>query len=353
MFIRTNRTQFELDGQPFPVNGANCYYASHRSGPMMNAALQVMTECGFNVLRTWAFLDVPEPRPGAWFQSGPGQYNDGPNGLELLDRTVAAAEALNIKLILPLVNHWDDFGGMNQYGKWLGLGRREDFYTDGRARQAYRDWVEHVIVRVNTRTGRQYRDEPSIFAWELANEPRCEIPGGRDILLEWTAEMSRFVKSLDGNHLAGLGDEGFFTRAQAGRHHTYDGSHGVDCEALMGVAGLDFGVCHLYPNYEPKVPAAEFGSRWIAEHIQAGNRANKPMLIEEYGVTTPEPRDPVFARWWGVIRQEHGAGGLLWMIASTGDDGKPYPDYDHYTVYSAGEIPSVVGQSSGAAEVDR
>jgi mannan endo-1,4-beta-mannosidase len=341
MFVSAHRTEFELNGQPFPANGANCYYASHRSDQMVNAAFRVMTGCGFNILRTWAFLDVPEPRPGAWFQSAPGQFNDGPNGLELLDRTVALAESLDIKLILPLVNHWDDFGGMNQYRTWLGLSRREDFYTDGRARQAYRDWVEHVLLRVNSRTNRQYRDEPAIMAWELANEPRCEIPGGREILLEWSTEMSRFIKSLDGNHLVGLGDEGFFTRARAGRHHPYDGTHGVDCEALMGIPTLDFGVCHLYPNYEPDVTPAEFGARWIREHIQAGNRANKPMLIEEYGTTEPASRDRVFAHWWSVIQEERGAGGLLWMIASTADDGQPYPDYDHYTVYSPAEIPSV------------
>ena len=346
MFVRTNATRFELNGQPYLVNGGNCYYAGFRSDLVVNAAFNLAANIGFNVLRMWAFLDVATPGDAAWFQSGPGLFNDGPNGLQLLDRVIQLAESHNLRLILPLVNHWDDFGGMNQYCRWLGLARREDFYTNADARAAYRQWVEHVLRRVNTLTNRQYRDEPSIMAWELANESRCEIPGGCEILLNWADEMSRFVKTLDGNHLVALGDEGFFRRAGAGGHHDYNGSHGVDVEASMGIPTLDFGGCHLYPSYEPNSDTTEFGSRWICEHIEAAGRANKPMLIEEYGVKNRAERDGIFGRWWNTIKQSGGAGGLLWMIASTGDDGQPYPDYDGYTVYSAAEIPSVTAGTS-------
>lgn len=342
MFVRTKATGFEVSGQPYLVNGGNCYYTAFRSDAMVNAVFTLASNIGFNVLRIWAFLDVAAPTSGAWFQAGPGQFNDGPNGLQLLDRAIELAEQRNIRLILPLVNHWDDFGGMNQYCHWLGLARREDFYTNDKARDAYRKWVEHVLLRVNTRTNRQYRDEPAIMAWELTNEARCEIPGGCEVLLKWAEEMSTFVKTLDTNHLLALGDEGFFRRAGAGNHHTYNGSHGVDVEASMGIPSLDFGGCHLYPDYEPNTATIEFGSRWIREHIEAARRANKPMLIEEYGVKNRTERDGIFRRWWETINDNGGAGGLLWMIASTGDDGQPYPDYDGYTVYSAGEIPSVM-----------
>lgn len=30
-----------------------------------------------------------------------------------------------------------------------------------------------VLTRRNTLTGVEYRDDPTIFAWELINEPRC------------------------------------------------------------------------------------------------------------------------------------------------------------------------------------
>ena len=64
------------------------------------------------------------------------------------------------------------------------------FYRHPAARAAYKAWVEALLTRRNTRTGRLYAEEPSVMAWELANEPRCEIPGGRDLLLDWIGEMS-------------------------------------------------------------------------------------------------------------------------------------------------------------------
>jgi mannan endo-1,4-beta-mannosidase len=341
VFVRAHGNRFELDGRPYPVNGGNCYYAAHGSDAAVQAVFALAGEFGFNVLRAPAFLDVPEPRGWAWFQSAPGTYNDGPTGLELLDRTIQMAESCGIRLILPLVNNWDDFGGMAQYLKWLGLESHEDFYRAASARQAYRSWVEHVLLRLNTRTGRQYRDEPAVMAWELANEPRCEIPGGCEVLLEWAAEMSQFVKTLDGNHLVALGDEGFFRRSFT-RKHTHNGSHGVDTEALMGIGTLDFGVAHLYPEWEPKEPAAVFGDRWIRDHVAAAERANKPMLIEEYGVKgDPAGRDAIFGCWWKAVEEGSGAGAMLWMIAATDEQGERYPDYDGYTVYSTAEVPSV------------
>ena len=80
-------------------------------------------------------------------------------------------------------------------------------------KNTYRNYVEHLLLRANTRTGRQYRDEPGILAWELANEPRCvdaagnPLSDGIDTLLNWVPEMSSFIRSLDTNHLIGVGDD--------------------------------------------------------------------------------------------------------------------------------------------------
>lgn len=39
-----------------------------------------------------------------------------------------------------------------------------------------------VLTRRNTYTGIQYRDDPTIFAWELINEPRCITDASGDTL---------------------------------------------------------------------------------------------------------------------------------------------------------------------------
>ena len=207
-FIRVNGIQFSLAGQPFHVVGANNYYLGFASDAMVAGVFDLAGRMGLNTLRTWAFLDCAEAAPGAvpanaqngvffqYLDSSTGQpaFHDGPDGLERLDRTISLAEQNGTRLILPLVNYWDDFGGVNQYLQWFGLTGRDLFYGNADVKQAYRNYVEHLLLRVNTRTGRQYRDEPSILAWELANEPRSDAT---DTLVAWADEMSSFIRSLD------------------------------------------------------------------------------------------------------------------------------------------------------------
>ncbi len=365
-FVQTSGTQFWLDGKPFVAAGANNYYLGFESDAMVEAVFGLAKRMRLNTLRTWAFLDCGSAPVGTipagakdgvyfhWLNSDLGRpdFNDGADGLERLDRTIFLAEQAGVRLILPLVNYWDDFGGVNQYLQWFGVSGREQFYLHPDVKQAYREYVDHLLLRVNTRTGRRYRDEPAILAWELANEPRCVDAGGErlrngvEILTGWVDEMSSFVRSLDPNHLIGVGDEGYFRRSLALGHRLYNGSYGVDCERLLGLPNVDFGTCHLYPEFAPDEAATEFGTRWIREHIEAGKRANKPMLIEEYGVridAAGPSRGAVFKRWLEEAAECEGAGALVWMIAAEGLDGQPYPDYDHYTVYAAQESSGDVG----------
>jgi mannan endo-1,4-beta-mannosidase len=360
-FIRASGSQFTRNGQRFRVAGANNYYLGFESDVMVQSVFELAAGMGLNTLRTWAFLEcgvaapgtVPaDAKEGVCFQwqnatTGKPEVNDGATGLERLDRTIFLAEQHGIHLILPLVNYWDDFGGVDQYLQWFGLTGRDQFYLHPEVKNAYRNYIEHLLLRVNTRTGRQYRDEPAILAWELANEPRC---GNPDTLLEWADEISSFIRGLDANHLIGPGDEGFFKRRFAFGRRLYNGSFGVDCERLLEIPSIDFGTCHLYPDYSSGEAPAEFGTRWIREHIESGQRANKPMLIEEFGYRQEAgsvARDAVFRTWLRQISDSQGAGALLWMIAGVTADGQRYPDYDRYTVYGPEEAPSVVAFAQG------
>jgi mannan endo-1,4-beta-mannosidase len=368
-FVRARGSQFTLDGQPFYVAGANNYYLGFEADSMVEPVLELSAQMGLNALRTWAFLDCgpalpgskpPNAKDGVYFHylnstTGKPDFNDGPDGLERLDRTIFLAGQKGIRLILPLVNYWDDFGGVNQYLQWFGLTGRDQFYRQTELKNAYRNYVEHLLLRVNTRTGRQYRDEPAILAWELANEPRCvtlagdPLPDGTDTLIEWAGEMSSFIRSLDPNHLIGVGDEGYFRHNFAFGHKLYNGSFGVDCERLLGIPTVDFGTCHLYPEFAPDEPPPAFGTRWIREHIEAGQRANKPMIIEEYGQKIDSgsaSRNATFRNWLDQVVASRGTGALVWMIASTGSDGQRYPDFDRYTVYAAQDVPSICAFAS-------
>lgn len=54
------------------------------------------------------------------------------------------------------------------------VGRHALFFNDTGARELYKEYVAAIVGRTNTRTGALYRDDPTILAWDLINEPRCE-----------------------------------------------------------------------------------------------------------------------------------------------------------------------------------
>src|SRR5690606_19425843 len=171
-------------------------------------------------------------------------YNDGADGLQKLDFVLSEARKRGLTLTLVLTNNWRDFGGMDQYLTWYGLDHHYQFYTDARVKQAYKDWVTHIVGRVNSIDGTPYKDDPAIFAWELANEPRTinyenmDSPSGWDheTITNWAREMSAHVKSLDQNHMVAVGDEGFLN---GGRNDwTYEASFGIDNERLSALPDI-------------------------------------------------------------------------------------------------------------------
>jgi len=51
--------------------------------------------------------------------------------------------------------------------------------------------------------GRIYKNDPTIFAWDLMNEPRCT--GCKDAVSAWIDMMVTFVKGIDPNHMVSFG----------------------------------------------------------------------------------------------------------------------------------------------------
>ena len=54
--------------------------------------------------------------------------------------------------------------------------------------------------RRNTYNGRLYKEDPTIFAWDILNEPR-QTSGDYSTVQKWIDMMASFVKSVDPNHM--------------------------------------------------------------------------------------------------------------------------------------------------------
>ena len=150
-----------------------------------------------------------------------------------------------------------------------------------------------------------------MFAWELANEPRCGADGTRnlprspqgcnpDVLTAWIDEMSAFVKSIDPNHMVTWGGEGTFNRESD--DWTYNGSDGGDFDAELALSNIDFGVFHSYPDWWSKT--AEWTDQWIRDHGEAARAVGKPVVHEEYGWLDRATRVEIMGGWQATSRAE-------------------------------------------------
>lgn len=106
-----------------------------------------------------------------------------------------------------------------------------------------------MLTRVNSFTGIAYKDDPTIFAWELMNEPRCQSDLSGKPIQDWTAEMAAYVKSIDSKHLVEVGLEGFYGNSMPEKtQHNPGYQVGTDFISNNQLKDVDFATIHLYPD---------------------------------------------------------------------------------------------------------
>jgi len=325
---------------------------------------------GGNVLRTWGMIDIGSldgttvasidgKKGSIYFQywdttANAPAYNDGATGLQNLDYVIYSAKNNGMKVILSLVNNWSQFGGMDQYATWYKLPYHDNFYTNANTQQAYKNYVSHLVNRVNTYTNVAYKNEPAILAWELTNELRCagtgNLPSSTSCTtattLAWVDTMSQYIRSIDPNHMISVGDEGFFNGRTGG--WLYNGAQGTDFDGYLAKTAISFGTLHLYPSSWSQPDS--WGNSWITDHLTSGTTANKPVIVEEFGIesTNISSRDTNYQVWVNTIQTQNSAGDCYWMLAGHDDSGNEVEDYDGYTLYNDGTTASNIMKAHAA-----
>ncbi|KAF3180073.1 hypothetical protein EYR41_002582 [Orbilia oligospora] len=338
-FVSTSGKEFRLAGKKFYFAGSNAYYIP-MYGPNdfldIDTSLDAFAASGLKVLRTWGFADFAGPQEDYvtvfqnWSSVPPTILETQERGLPRLDRVISGAESRGIKIILPFINNWAEYGGIDLYvEKTLGSsGNHGDFYTNTAIKNIYKNYVKTIVNR--------YKNSPAILAWELSNEIRCAGPrlGAGSctpaVTTAWAKEMSEYIKSLDPCHLVAVGDEGFIN-TPGSSDYVYNGGPGIDNEALTALASIDFGTFHMYPI--PWGKTWDWGNQWIKDHAAIADKLNKPMLFEEYGVTRDSGlRDTYHQQYHDTVFANNIAGDMFWQFGTTVPNwGKSYDD--GYSIY--------------------
>ncbi len=347
-FITHEGTQFMLARRPFLVTGTNTHYLPWAKAGEVDALLDDAAAMNLNVVRT--FLSVvrgslnEREKPTIWdwkrndnssalgmngvyfiywdTAAGRMAFNDGPDGLQRVDELVAKAKQRNIRLLFSLLDFYDYTGGSQQMSAWYGsTDRYTFFFDDARTRADYKAWVQHVLERVNPLTGVAYKDEPTIFGWDLMNEPQFSSV---DLANRWIGEMAAYVKSIDPNHLVGSGSEGFFA-----------GKSGSEPTTQLNIPGIDFATWHVYPTHHNVSPQDVVALN--EAHCALAAQVGKPVLLEEFGYGAQNADQAnVFRLWLQAIASNPDCGGwLFWRLTARMANGSyPANNYERFDIHN-------------------
>jgi mannan endo-1,4-beta-mannosidase len=361
-FVQTDGPRLVIDGKPFRFVGANValmYRDDDRA--RMPETLRQAAQTGIKVVRVWAsgeggpndvkpIADLNDwPRTHS-FRSKPDKWNE--EELVFLDRVLVEAARNGLRVQLCLANWWRDTGGVTQYLRWAGIEGADDdkypfginnekamlFYSNQTARRLYREHVEKIATRRNSVNGILYRDDPTIFGYELINEAKC-LTGRWDERRAWIAEMSSYLKSLDPDHLISPGEWGYRSAAER-REWLLD-------HALPNV---DYCDVHNYPRDDTDIllDSPKALGEFIDNRVAAAYSIRKPLVFGEFGMG-PEGYKGISEVEWYRAYFENAvragtSGAMFWILT-------PDPQRGYGVTYSSPRDAGVLAEITGASHL--
>lgn len=295
-FISAKGTEFRDGGTRHTFVGSNFWFGMNLGATLTGDPSRLVRELdrlaalGVTNLRVLAGSEGPDTEPYRTTPSlmpKPGVYNE--DVFVGLDRLLALMNERGMKAVMVLCNFWEWSGGMAQYVSWhegssipypaispdaeAFQDYAAKFYSCEKSQALFRSHIKTLITRENTINGRLYHDDPTIFSWELANEPR-RYPRS------WPGEIAKYIKSLDANHMVTTGSEGSWA---ADFNDTHDSPY------------IDYATTHLWVEnwdyYTPEIDeraeierALLFATKYLADEDDKARKLKKPLVLEEFGI---------------------------------------------------------------------
>lgn len=346
-FVRVEGMHFMRGDRPYYFCGTNFWYgcylgASEEGRQRLVQELDQLQALGVTNLRVLGASEESaiERSVSPAIQAADGTLNE--SLLKGLDVLLAEMARRDMTAVIYLNNYWEWSGGMSTYMSWFSddplidpgatgrwvefMAYSAKFYRNAEGQNRYRQYIATILNRTNTVTGRLYKNDPTIMAWELANEPRPGADGDngklhRGIFLNWIHGIAAYIKSLDGNHLVSTGSEGLW--GCLNDEDLFLKTHGGPV--------IDYASMHLWPKnwgwfkaerIDETLPSTlDKATAYIKRHIALAQKLGKPVVLGEYGMerdggvlmpgTATTARDRFLKHVYGLAYANADAGGPL------------------------------------------
>lgn len=205
-FVKVVNGDFMLNGARFPVVGPNIYWLglsennSYPTQDLIESMFQTAVKLSSTVIRSHT-LGISSGSSRSLLKN-----INSPAAWAPIDFSFKMASKYNIKLICPLTdNYWWGNGNYGDFCAARGIAK-DQFWTNKDVRNDFKNYIQTWLNHTNQFTGIKIKDDPSLFLIELGNE-LGNIRQGPDgqwttaPTVEWLADISRYIKSNDPNHL--------------------------------------------------------------------------------------------------------------------------------------------------------
>lgn len=330
-YIKVNRMQFTLGDRPYYFLGTNLWYGCYLGSggetgdrERLIEELDLLESLGITNLRILAASEKSEIKNSLKpaIQNEPGVYDE--NLLEGLDFLLNEMKERKMYAVVFLNNYWEWSGGMSQYNAWFGDstfgtgGKAADpedpdvgwgefmrlsatFYRNEKANEHFRNYIKKIVTRKNKFNDLYYYEDPTIMAWQLANEPRpWGEPEDVEFYYKWIDTTAAFIHSIDPNHLVTTGNEGTWGSLESEEYYlkAHDSPY------------IDYVTFHLWAKNWGWFDAKKIGETYpstkenaiayLTKHIELARLLNKPITLEEFGMARDfevyTPGSPTTAR---------------------------------------------------------
>lgn len=328
IFITAKDNNLYAGSKIYSIHGVNSYSLAYLSNAQIQKNFEDMHQIGVNTIRFWLFDDG---NPNG-IQPSAGILNEA--ALRQADEVFAMANKYHIRVIPVLLNNWTDYGGKEQYCSWVGIPGttcQDDFYTNPLAISLYKNYLNHILSRINSITHVSYSNDPTILSWEVMNEPRTG-DDNTPAMMNWISQMASYIKQKDPNHLVSSGSE----------YVSLVANHNSQTFNVCKMSAIDICTVHLYATSgsDQLYPTYASMQQFLKQQYTSSVQAHKPVILEEVGIsksTKPfglQPLDVLHGLQTSA-QQSGYRGSLIWNWALQPDDSfgfSPNGVDNHYTL---------------------
>jgi len=255
-------------------------------------ALTTVKQMGGRVARMYVISICKKTGPNAipCHVKKPGEFNE--EAFRTLDKVMEVANRVGVRVIIPFVDNWKWWGGIETYADYRDKTAAE-FWTDSAVIDDFKQTVSFLVNRKNTYTGTLYKDDKALLAWETGNEIYCPY--------SWTKQIAAHIKSLDSNHLVWDG--------------LYLGNKEIHPEVLDD-PNIDIVSSHHYPGEKRGADQMVADIKKFREQIGG----KKVYIVGEFGFIPP----PDIRKVLDTVISEGVSGAMIWSLRFHNRDGGFY-----------------------------